>query len=112
MLTKMGKDGQTQITQIKQQSTRQEKIFAIYTNEKGLCSEYIKNYYKPIRKGQTTFTIKGKIKIDKMPEEKHTGEKTHMTIKREAAKPSIREMQIKNFMSLIPLKSCWDKFPN
>lgn len=87
---KMGKDGQTQqITQIKQQSTRQEKIFAIYTNEKGLCSEYIKNYYKPIRKGQTTFTIKGKIKIDKMPEEKHTGEKTHMTIKREAAKPQV-----------------------
>lgn len=73
------KDGEgwanSQITQIKQQSTRQEKIFAIYTNEKGLCSEYIKNYYKPIRKGQTTFTIKGKIKIDKMPEEKHTEKK-------------------------------------
>ena len=27
-----------------------------------MCSEYIKNYYKPIRKGQTTFTIKGKIR--------------------------------------------------
>ena len=58
-----------------EQSTKQEKIFAIYTNEKGLCSKYIKNYYKPIRRGQTTFTIKGKIKIDKMPEEMPTEKK-------------------------------------
>ena len=79
------KDGEgwanSHITQIKQQSTKQEKIFTIYTNEKGLCSEYIKNYYKPIRKGQTTFIIKGKINIDKMPEKMHTEKKTHMTIK-------------------------------
>lgn len=73
------KDGEGQanshIAQIKQQSTKQEKIFAIYTNEKGLYSKYIKNYYKPIRKGQTTFTIQGKIKIDKMPEEMPTKKK-------------------------------------